>query len=52
MLLAKVASGNASERFDEQENLKDETSKELIVQLLKKLGAKARSGRIPAGAAT
>jgi chromate reductase len=38
----EVAIGNASQRFDEQGNLKDETSKKLIVQLLKNLVDKVR----------
>jgi chromate reductase len=38
----EVAIGNAQERFDEQGNLKDETSKKLIAQLLKNLADKVR----------
>src|SRR5687768_5420198 len=38
----EVAIGNATERFDEQGNLKDETSKKLIGQLLKNLVDKVR----------
>ena len=38
----EVAIGNATERFDEQGNLKDETSKKLIAQLLKNLVDKVR----------
>jgi chromate reductase, NAD(P)H dehydrogenase (quinone) len=38
----EVAIGNATERFDEQGNLKDETSKKLIVQLLQNLVKKVR----------
>jgi chromate reductase, NAD(P)H dehydrogenase (quinone) len=38
----EVAIGNATERFDEQGSLKDETSKKLIGQLLKNLVDKAR----------
>jgi chromate reductase len=38
----EVAIGNATERFDEQGNLKDETSKKLIGQLLQALVAKVR----------
>jgi hypothetical protein len=37
-----VAIGNGTERFDEQGNLKDETSKKLIGQLLKNLAEKVR----------
>jgi hypothetical protein len=37
-----VAIGNASERFDEQGNLKDETSKKLIGQLLQNLVQKVK----------
>ncbi|HEU4441802.1 MAG TPA: NAD(P)H-dependent oxidoreductase [Burkholderiales bacterium] len=42
VLQPEVAIGNASERFDEQGNLKDETSKKLIGQLLQALVAKVR----------
>jgi chromate reductase len=38
----EVAIGNATERFDEQGNLKDETSKKLIAQLLQNLVQKVR----------
>jgi chromate reductase len=38
----EVAIGNATERFDEQGNLKDETSKKLIRQLLQNLVQKVR----------
>ena len=38
----EVAINNVGERFDEQGNLKDETSKKLIAQLLKNLVAKVR----------
>jgi chromate reductase len=38
----EVAIGNATERFDEQGNLKDETSKKLIGQLLQALVTKVR----------
>jgi chromate reductase len=38
----EVAIGNAAERFDQQGNLKDETSKKLIGQLLQNLVAKVR----------
>jgi chromate reductase len=38
----EVAIGNATERFDQQGNLKDETSKKLITQLLKNLVDKVR----------
>ena len=38
----EVAIGNATERFDEQGNLKDETSKKLIGQLLQNLVKKVR----------
>jgi chromate reductase len=39
----EVAIGNATERFDEQGNLKDETSKKLIAQLLQNLVQKVRT---------
>jgi chromate reductase len=42
VLQPEVAIGNAPERFDEQGNLKDETSKKLIGQLLQALVAKVR----------
>jgi len=42
VLQPEVAIGHASERFDEQGNLKDETSKKLIGQLLQALVAKVR----------
>jgi chromate reductase, NAD(P)H dehydrogenase (quinone) len=42
VLQPEVAIGNASERFDEQGNLQDETSKKLIGQLLQALVAKVR----------
>ena len=42
VLQPEVAIGNATERFDEQGNLKDETSKKLIGQLLQALVAKVR----------
>jgi chromate reductase, NAD(P)H dehydrogenase (quinone) len=38
----EVAIGNATQRFDEQGNLKDETSKKLIAQLLQNLVRKVR----------
>ena len=38
----EVAIGNATERFDEQGNLKDETSRKLISQLLQNLIQKVR----------
>src|SRR5688500_10166554 len=38
----EVAIGNATERFDEQGNLKDETSKKLIGQLLQNLVQKVK----------
>jgi chromate reductase len=38
----EVAINNVAERFDEQGNLKDETSKKLIAQLLQNLVQKAR----------
>jgi len=38
----EVAIGNATERFDAESNLKDETSKKLIAQLLQNLMAKVR----------
>jgi chromate reductase len=42
VLQPEVAIGNATERFDEQGNLKDETSKKLIRQLLQNLVQKVR----------
>jgi len=42
VLQPEVAIGNASERFDEQGNLKDETSKKLIGQLLQNLVQKVK----------
>lgn len=42
VLQPEVAIGNATERFDEQGNLKDETSKKLIGQLLQNLVKKVR----------
>src|ERR671915_2515625 len=39
----EVAIGNATQRFDEQGNLTDETSKQLIAQLLKNLVAKVHA---------
>jgi chromate reductase, NAD(P)H dehydrogenase (quinone) len=44
----EVAIGNATQRFDEQGNLTDETSKKLIAQLLQKLVHKARLAKQPA----
>jgi chromate reductase len=41
----EVAIGNGMERFDAQGNLKDETSKKLIAQLLQNLVAKVRGAR-------
>jgi chromate reductase len=41
----EVAINQVGERFDEQSNLKDETSKRLIVQLLQNLLQKVRSRR-------
>jgi chromate reductase len=38
----EVAIGNATERFDQEGNLKDETSKKLIAQLLQNLVKKVR----------
>jgi chromate reductase len=42
VLQPEVAIGNATERFDGEGNLKDETSKKLIAQLLQNLVAKVR----------
>ena len=42
VLQPEVAIGNGTERFDEQGNLKDETSKKLIGQLLKALIEKVK----------
>ena len=42
VLQPEVAIGNATERFDQQGNLKDETSKKLIGQLLQNLAQKIR----------
>jgi chromate reductase, NAD(P)H dehydrogenase (quinone) len=41
----EVAIGNAGQRFNEQGELTDETSKKLIGQLLRNLAAKARAGK-------
>ena len=41
----EVAINNVGERFDEQSNLKDETSKKLIAQLLQNLVQKVRLSR-------
>ena len=41
----EVAIGNATERFDEQGNLKDETSRKLIAKLLQNLVEKVRRVR-------
>ena len=41
----EVAINNVGERFDEQSNLKDETSRKLIAQLLQNLVQKARLSR-------
>src|SRR5688572_3680307 len=43
----EVAIGNVTQRFDEQSNLTDETSKKLIGQLLQKLVEKARLMKQP-----
>jgi chromate reductase len=45
VLQPEVAIGNASQRFDDQGNLKDETSKKLIAQLLQNLVRKVRLHR-------
>ena len=45
VLQPEVAIGNATQRFDEQGNLKDETSKKLIAQLLQNLVKKVRLHR-------
>jgi len=42
VLQPEVAIGNATERFDHEGNLKDETSKKLIAQLLQNLVQKVR----------
>ena len=47
----EVAIGNAPQRFDEQGNLTDETSKKLIRQLLENLLHKARTAQRPMRAA-
>ena len=47
----EVAIGNATERFDQQGNLTDETSKKLIGQLLQNLVQKARLAKQPLRAA-
>jgi len=41
----EVAINNVDERFDEQANLKDETSKKLIRQLLENLVRKVQAHR-------
>lgn len=45
VLQPEVAIGNATQRFDEQGNLKDEASKKLIAQLLQNLVRKVRLHR-------
>ena len=45
VLQPEVAIGNATQRFEEQGNLKDETSKKLIAQLLQNLVSKVRLQR-------
>ena len=47
----EVAIGNAPQRFDEQSNLTDETSKKLIRQLLENLLHKTRTAQRPMRAA-
>jgi chromate reductase, NAD(P)H dehydrogenase (quinone) len=47
----EVAIGNATERFDQQGTLTDETSKKLIAQLLQNLVQKARLAKQPLRAA-
>jgi chromate reductase, NAD(P)H dehydrogenase (quinone) len=47
----EVAIASAHERFDQQGNLKDETSKKLIAHLLQNLAGKVRSLRQPVRAA-
>jgi chromate reductase len=47
----EVAISNTPQRFDEQGNLTDETSKKLIGQLLQALAQKARLAKEPVRAA-
>jgi chromate reductase len=51
VLQPEVAIANASQRFDEQGNLTDETSKQLIGKLLQALMQKAQASKMPVRAA-
>jgi chromate reductase len=51
VLQPEVAIGNAPQKFDAQGDLTDNTSRQLILQLLQNLAAKARAAKIPARAA-
>jgi chromate reductase len=51
VLQPEVAIGNAAQRFDEQGNLTDDQSKQLISQLLGNLLDKARRMKLPLRAA-
>jgi hypothetical protein len=51
VLQPEVAIGNAPQKFDAQGDLTDSASRQLILQLLQHLAAKARAAKIPARAA-
>ena len=51
VLQPEVAIANASQRFDEQGNLTDDTSKQLIGKLLQALVQKAQAAKMPVRAA-
>jgi chromate reductase len=52
VLQPEVAIGNAGQRFDEQGNLTDDQSRQLVSQLLRNLLDKARRMKLPLKAAT
>jgi chromate reductase len=51
VLQPEVAIGNAPQKFDAQGDLTDNTSRQLILQLLQNLAAKARAAKTPVRAA-
>jgi chromate reductase, NAD(P)H dehydrogenase (quinone) len=51
VLQPEVAIGNAPQKFDAQGDLTDNASRQLILQLLQNLAAKARAAKIPVRAA-
>lgn len=51
VLQPEVTIGNAPQKFDAQRELTDNTSRQLILQLLQNLAAKARAAKIPVSAA-